>query len=143
MKNTIQKAQQGFTLIELMIVVAIIGILASVAVPSYRDYIKKANYTAITLAASAAKSAVEVCLQTQDGTLANCDSGENGVPVDVTGAATDAVKGIATLAGVITVTPNALNGLAEADTYKLTPTYSATSGVKWAVSGGCTTKGLC
>ncbi len=143
MKKTIQKIQQGFTLIELMIVVAIIGILASIAVPSYQNYIKKANYTAIVLAASVPKTAVEVCLQSNSGTLASCDSGANGIPVDVTGSATDAVKTIATADSVITVTPNALNGIAESDTYKLTPTY-ASGRVTWATTGsGCLTTGIC
>ncbi|MFC0676972.1 pilin [Lysobacter korlensis] len=52
------KKQQGFTLIELMIVVAIIGILAAIALPAYSDYTKKAKISEVMLAASSARTAV-------------------------------------------------------------------------------------
>lgn len=58
MKNVSKKVQQGFTLIELMIVVAIIGILAAVALPAYKDYTVRAKVTEVVLAASAGKDAV-------------------------------------------------------------------------------------
>ncbi|MEY4713546.1 MAG: hypothetical protein RIS88_2996 [Pseudomonadota bacterium] len=53
-----RRLQQGFTLIELMIVVAIIGVLAAVALPAYQDYTKRAKMTEVVLAASACRSAI-------------------------------------------------------------------------------------
>jgi len=59
-----QQAQKGFTLIELMIVVAIIGILAAVALPAYQDYTTRAKITEVNLQVGACKNAVTEFLQT-------------------------------------------------------------------------------
>ena len=61
-----KKIQQGFTLIELMIVIAIIGILASVALPAYSNYTNKAAFSEVVLATSSVKADVEVCAQRAD-----------------------------------------------------------------------------
>ncbi|MCP3675710.1 MAG: prepilin-type N-terminal cleavage/methylation domain-containing protein, partial [Gammaproteobacteria bacterium] len=58
-----KKQQSGFTLIELMIVVAIIGILAAIALPAYQDYTKRARYSEIINMSNAVKTAVEICAQ--------------------------------------------------------------------------------
>jgi len=127
-----KKVQQGFTLIELMIVVAIIGILAAVALPQYQQYTDKATYTEVVLAASSVKAAVDVCAQIEGG-LTNCTKGKNGVPADLTAAAGDAFSGVAWVAstGKLTVTPRAKGGIATTDTYVLTGTY-ANGRVTWA-----------
>ena len=74
MMNMNTKNQKGFTLIELMIVVAIIGILAAIALPAYQNYTQKAKFTEVTNATAAAKTAVEICAQTL-GTLEGCSGG--------------------------------------------------------------------
>ncbi|AEP30774.1 prepilin-type N-terminal cleavage/methylation domain-containing protein [Brumicola nitratireducens] len=144
MKNS---AQKGFTLIELMIVVAIIGILAAIALPAYQGYTQKAKFTEVTNATAAAKTAVEVCVQLSSGAtqalrLAGCNEGTNGIPAlvavgtGVTGtaanAATERVVGLSTALGVITATAPPVMGIPGAGTYVLTPTVNvATGAVSW------------
>jgi len=142
-----KQAQKGFTLIELMIVVAIIGILAAVAVPAYQNYTLKARYTEVVNATAPLKTAVELCTQTGNCLVAGA------IVVPATGArqaveVPDDVGAqgiIATIAvdaaGVITATPQAVQGFVAGDTYILTPTYvAATGGVTWARTGGCSTR---
>ena len=140
---SIKKVQQGFTLIELMIVVAIIGILAAIAIPSYQNYTRKARFTEIVMAATAPKSAVEVCAQTT-GAVTDCVGGSNGVPVNIA-AAEGAVTSVTTAAnGIITIVPTAANGIAASDTYKLTPTMATSGKIQWATTGsGCLATALC
>lgn len=96
-----KRVQQGFTLIELMIVVAIIGILAAVALPQYQDYTKKAKVGNSLTAVDSLKTAVALCSQEAGGVLTNCTTGSNGIP---TFTPTKEITAAAVAAGVITAT---------------------------------------
>ena len=143
MKKMTNKAQKGFTLIELMIVVAIIGILAAVALPAYQQYTAKAAYSEVILAVTPYKTAVGVCVLKNP--IADCDLGSNGIPLTTSSYA---VASVAVSNGVITVTPNAVKGITAANTYVLTPTGGVTAGspiTAWTetCTGTATAPALC
>lgn len=128
MKQIKQQAPAGFTLIELMIVVAIIGILAAVAIPAYSEYTLKAKASSAISAADSIKTAIGVCVQESGGDYTKCDIGASGSPVkpfaptkEVSGIAFDTTKGTLTLTltdlgkdvtagSTIVMTPNGLDG---------------------------------
>ena len=139
------KKQSGFTLIELMIVVAIVAILAAIALPAYQTYAQKARFTEVVSATGPFKSAIEVCYQTQGANLQNCEYNENGVPsaagatghvTSVTWSATSASAGIITATGVADDFP------ASGNIYTLNAS-GANGQIQWTASGSCKTAGVC
>lgn len=83
-KHIKKQAQEGFTLIELMIVVAIIGILAAVAIPAYSDYTAKAKIANALGSVDSIKKAVAMCAQEAGGVFTTCDDGAPGIPTFTT-----------------------------------------------------------
>lgn len=125
-----------------MIVIAIIGILAAIAIPSYQNYIKKAAYSEIPLAMSSIRTAVDTCYGIEKD-LAECDTaadiGET-LPTGLTDKALHEIT-IADGTAVITATPNAYKGILASETCVLTPTADGADRLIWEYSGDCLTNG--
>ncbi len=127
MKRSIQK---GFTLIELMIVVAIIGILAAVALPAYQDYTARARVSEVVLAATTCRTAVTEAYQTSSGTTAPSSWG-----CEPSTAPSKYVSSIQVSAnGVITVVAGAINSDIASKSITLTPYHDDTTVKSWSTA---------
>lgn len=143
LRNKSLNKAKGFTLIELMIVVAIIGILAAVALPAYQDYTKKAKFAEVVSMVGAARTAVELCFQTE-GSLDTCDAGVGGIPATVVTGTYANLDTMTIVNGVITAASTAAtdsaNMIATPTGSPLTWTVTSTTTTSCLTSGWCKAK---
>ena len=134
--------QQGFTLIELMIVVAIIGILAAIAIPQYADYTQRSKLSGAVAGISAYKTAVAMCYQ-ENGALTECDAGKNGIPAEIAadnaGGTINYVNQLGVTDGAIALESTATQSDGTNIAITMTPDVTSNSGaIQWDMTGnGC------
>ncbi|RDI41785.1 pilin [Aquicella lusitana] len=124
----------GFSLIELMIVVSIIGILAMIAAPSYQHYTQRARFAEVISIADSFKTAVSLALQ-QGASSAELTHGKYGIPAEP--KSTQNLASLHVESGVITAISTERAGNA---TYVLKP---SAEGSVWTISGSCLKSGFC
>ena len=139
-----QSSDSGFTLIEIMVVIVIIGILALIAVPQYNVFAQRAEFTELVSAAAPLRTSVEIAIQTRGpADLDALDGGAvaaMGIPATVVAAAS--VHGSLVANGVITMTWQADGSPLAGITYTLTPN-GIVPPVAWVVGGTCVAANFC
>ena len=140
MKRSMRTVQKGFTLIELMIVVAIIGILAAVALPAYQDYTTKAKVSNAISSVGSLKTAVGVCAQEAGNILTGCDTtGGTATSIPVFTATKEVASATVTDGVIVATMATGINAGVDGKTITWTPTSTADqTTMKWAVTSTIT-----
>jgi len=125
---------RAFTLIELLIVIAIISILAAISLPSYQHYTRRARFTEVILATLPYKTAIAIALQ-EGEPIETLNAGSNGIPLPP--QPTENLSSLNVEQGVITATATQTAG---GFTYVVSPDAN---GSIWTVEGTCLDAGLC
>ena len=127
-----KRLQQGFTLIELMIVVAIIGILAAVALPAYQDYTIRAKMSEVILALSACRTSITEVYQSGGSPPA-----PNGWGCEAATATTKYVNGISSDEnGIVKATVQGIAAAVDTTVVSLLPLSTAAAGATWSANSG-------
>ena len=127
-----QRIQKGFTLIELMIVVAIIGILAAVALPAYQDYTVRAKVSEVLLAVSSAKNTVAEAAQV---------GGVMPASLEVQSQSSTYVESVGYASNIITATTKVIGPIASGSTITLTGAFASGTGqITWTCGGSIDAK---
>jgi type IV pilus assembly protein PilA len=143
---TFRNTQNGFTLLELLIIITIIGILASLALPAYKNYSNRSKFTEAMLETSTPKNAITIALETKrkaDGTplvLTDLQAGLYGIAENT--PQTNFRHGVNVRNGIITITWKSDNSELDAITFTLTPNSNIPP-ITWTTGGTCLIYSLC